>query len=138
VGALMPVVNKKSRILSEFMSGKINNHVALKLKVSRQYVTQIRIKYQSLSTKKLLDKIATTKHKFNPLEYIDYKWLIDAKLIKVISKDFLKNKNVRLTPTGEQWLAFLKTIPEAELSTQDRVAIADVFRLSEPTTDSGD
>ena len=113
----MPLINKKAKILTEIMNGTINNHIAVHLKVSRQYITQMRKKYQNENVKTLLATISVGKTRFHPLEYIDYKWLIDAKLIKVMGIDFLKNKSVHITPLGSKWLDFLQA-PDSILNAQ--------------------
>ena len=104
----MPRLNIKNKILTEFTKGTINNQTANKFKVTREYIRQIRTRYQNSNVENLLDKINQTIFKITPLEYNRYRFLIDAKLVRIESIDFLKNRRLVITPLGLDWLAYLR------------------------------
>lgn len=108
VGMPVPIIHRKHKIIKKFILNKIDNHIAKEEKVSREYVRKVRLKFQSTNVKELLDNCATEHLRFAPADYIKFKFLIDAKLVKVTSVNFQKISTLALTPLGIEWLSWLK------------------------------
>ncbi len=109
VGLPVPIIHRKHKIIKKFIADMIDNHIAKEENVSREYVRRVRLKFQSAKVMGMLDQCETSHLRFPPVDYINYKFLIDAKLVKVASVNFQKITSLTLTPLGKEWLDWLRT-----------------------------
>ena len=103
----MPRLSKRPTIVKHIMIGEYDNQIAQKLSVSREYVRLTRLKFENETIKELLTLIKRQGIRFSPPNYIEFKFLIDAYLVKVTYVDLVKNKTLAITPTGKKFLDYL-------------------------------